>query len=252
MSDTETLAARLDAVERALVDGDGDLTDVQTATDLDERLTTVETRLDELAESMAEQEAALLAVRGYVGAVRSVNESVEQKADLALARTEGRDETDGAGPQSYEEGDRANPTDVGTRANQPDGETRANPSDDGTRANPSDDENRTNPGDDENRTNPIGNYPSNSSAGAARSRRASHRDRACDGGVTAAREPEPGEGCCETGPIRDERGRRTDCPRFRQTASSQDSIPARSDTYSRDEPTDGEDSSPFWRFLGRL
>jgi hypothetical protein len=87
MSDRD-LDARLDAVERALTDGDADLRELREAgavTDdlqsLEERLDTVESRLDEL-------EAGLEAVRGYAGNVRAVNREVERRASAALAKAE--------------------------------------------------------------------------------------------------------------------------------------------------------------------
>lgn len=87
MTDTD-LERRLQAVERALTDGEDDvagLADAATLTDRvedhDERLATLEERVDDL-------DAATQAVRGYVGSVRSVNEDVERRADAALAAVE--------------------------------------------------------------------------------------------------------------------------------------------------------------------
>jgi len=88
MSDPEALDERLRAVERALTDSDDDLTDVRNAAErtreldaLGERLDEVETRLDDL-------DAATQALRGYVGNVRAVNDSVERRADAALAKVQ--------------------------------------------------------------------------------------------------------------------------------------------------------------------
>ncbi|MGQ3328567.1 DUF7310 family coiled-coil domain-containing protein [Halorubrum sp. FL23] len=77
---------RLRAVERALTETDdavADVTDEATATaeraELSKRLDDLEGRVEEL-------EAATQAIRGYVGSVRAVNQSVERRADLALAK----------------------------------------------------------------------------------------------------------------------------------------------------------------------
>ncbi|MDS0293564.1 DUF7310 family coiled-coil domain-containing protein [Halogeometricum luteum] len=97
-TDIATLAARLDAVERALTDGEragsrgaarekspptapetpnGDAADDGT----DETLRRLERRVEELT-------AELDAVRGLLGGVEAVNDSVERRADLALAAVE--------------------------------------------------------------------------------------------------------------------------------------------------------------------
>jgi hypothetical protein len=81
-SDTE-LERRLAAVERALdADTDCDPSRVSTdADDLEPRLTELESRVDEL-------DAAVQAVRGFLGGVSAVNESVERRADAAVAAVE--------------------------------------------------------------------------------------------------------------------------------------------------------------------
>ena len=84
----DELEARIEALERAVTDGDHDLSELATAGETGERLATVETELEALADRVAELEAATQALRGYVGNVRSVNEDVEQRADAALAATE--------------------------------------------------------------------------------------------------------------------------------------------------------------------
>lgn len=68
---SESLERRLDAVERALAD--------------DEPLERAD-RLDDLEARVAELEAAVQALRGYVGAVRAVNEDVERRADRAYRK----------------------------------------------------------------------------------------------------------------------------------------------------------------------
>lgn len=67
----ESLKRRLAAVERALAEDEP----IERAS-----------RLDDLEARIAELEAAVQALRGYVGAVRAVNEDVEQRADVALRK----------------------------------------------------------------------------------------------------------------------------------------------------------------------
>ncbi len=69
--DRESVQRRLDAVERALSDGDP----------IERR-----DRLDDLDERVAELEAAVQALRGYVGTVRAVNDEIEHRADIALRK----------------------------------------------------------------------------------------------------------------------------------------------------------------------
>jgi uncharacterized coiled-coil protein SlyX len=69
--DRDALERRLDAVERALAD-DAPLEGVD--------------RLDDLETRIAELEAAVQALRGYVGSVRAVNEDVERRADRAFRK----------------------------------------------------------------------------------------------------------------------------------------------------------------------
>lgn len=69
----ESLEGRLDAVERALTEDESlDRTD----------------RLDELETRVAELEAAVQALRGYVGSVRAINDEIETRADRALRKAE--------------------------------------------------------------------------------------------------------------------------------------------------------------------
>lgn len=69
--DRETLERRLAAVERALSS--------EESLDTHDRLESVERRLADL-------EAAVEAIRGYVGTVRAVNTAVEERADRALRK----------------------------------------------------------------------------------------------------------------------------------------------------------------------
>lgn len=88
------LEERLDAVERALTGGDPAVTDVGDGAAATAEREALAERLDAVEERLEELEAATQAVRGYAGAIRSVNREVERRADLALARaTDARDAT---------------------------------------------------------------------------------------------------------------------------------------------------------------
>lgn len=100
--DIDALAARLSAVERAVTDDETrpaasppvespyrcDDPDHSDDPDFDGRLSAVEEALADLDARLDEVEAATQALRGYVGAVRSVNREVERRADAALAAVE--------------------------------------------------------------------------------------------------------------------------------------------------------------------
>jgi len=85
---SENLADRLDAVERALTDGDADLTEIRERAALSDDVDRLETRVEELEAQVEELDAALEAVRGYAGNVRAVNREVERRASAALAKAE--------------------------------------------------------------------------------------------------------------------------------------------------------------------
>ena len=82
------LDARLDAVERALTDGDIDLSELRESADALEEMDDLESRLTDLESRVDELEAGLQAVRGYAGNVRAVNRDVERRASAALAKAE--------------------------------------------------------------------------------------------------------------------------------------------------------------------
>jgi uncharacterized protein (UPF0335 family) len=84
----DDLRERVEAVERALTDGDGDLTALAEGAAAAERVETLEAEVADLREDVAELSAATQALRGYVGNVRSVNECVEERAETALAAVE--------------------------------------------------------------------------------------------------------------------------------------------------------------------
>lgn len=71
--DRDSLERRVDAVERALTEGEP----------IDRS-----NRVDELEARLVELEAAVQALRGYVGSVRAVNEEIERRADHALRKAE--------------------------------------------------------------------------------------------------------------------------------------------------------------------
>jgi uncharacterized coiled-coil protein SlyX len=84
----DELEARIEALERAVTEGDHDLSELAAEGETRDRLATVETELGDLTERVAELEAATQALRGYVGNVRAVNRDIEQRADIALAKAE--------------------------------------------------------------------------------------------------------------------------------------------------------------------
>jgi len=88
MPDSETLDERLRAVERALTGEDRDLTDLRTGAERDADLDALADRIDEIETRLDDLDAAVQALRGYVGNLRAVNETVERRADAALAKAE--------------------------------------------------------------------------------------------------------------------------------------------------------------------
>jgi ABC-type transporter Mla subunit MlaD len=85
---TDDLRPRLEAVERAVTDGETDLGTLADAASVERRLTAVEERLDSLEERLDSLDATTQAVRGYLGGVDGVTEDVERQAALALAKAE--------------------------------------------------------------------------------------------------------------------------------------------------------------------
>ncbi|RXK48479.1 DUF7310 family coiled-coil domain-containing protein [Halorientalis pallida] len=86
--DGDDVEARLEAVERALADGDADLTGIGEAAERERKLEELRARVDDLESQVTDLSASVQAVRGYVGNVRTVNRDVERRADAALARVE--------------------------------------------------------------------------------------------------------------------------------------------------------------------
>lgn len=84
----DDLRERVEAVERALTDGDGELSALADGAAAAERVSALEDEVAALQDEVAELSTATQALRGYVGNVRSVNESVEDRADAAIASVE--------------------------------------------------------------------------------------------------------------------------------------------------------------------
>jgi hypothetical protein len=86
--DAEDLETRLEAVERALTDGEAalDLAELEAAGDVESRLTDLETAVEALSEQLSELEAATQALRGYVGEARRDDETTDRRADAALTK----------------------------------------------------------------------------------------------------------------------------------------------------------------------
>ena len=82
------LEARLDAVERALTDGETDLTGLEEVADHAAEIDRLDERIESLESTVADLDAAVQAVRGYAGNVRAVNRDVERRASAALAKAE--------------------------------------------------------------------------------------------------------------------------------------------------------------------
>lgn len=91
--DDDRLEQRLRAVERAITGTDDAVADLGDEANASAEREALSTRLDDLEARVEELEAATQAIRGYVGSVRSVNQAVERRADLALAKAS---EGDGA------------------------------------------------------------------------------------------------------------------------------------------------------------
>ncbi|AZH24963.1 DUF7310 family coiled-coil domain-containing protein [Haloplanus aerogenes] len=85
--DDGRLEERVDALERAVTDGhaaDG----LPDAARMDARVADLEATVEDLDDRLAELDAAVQALRGFAGGVRAVDESVERRANAAIARVE--------------------------------------------------------------------------------------------------------------------------------------------------------------------
>jgi len=85
----DRLEERLRAVERALTGTDDAVADLGDEASAAAERKELAARLDDLEARVEELEAATQAIRGYVGSIRSVNQAVERRADLALAKASG-------------------------------------------------------------------------------------------------------------------------------------------------------------------
>ncbi|WP_424019756.1 DUF7310 family coiled-coil domain-containing protein [Halorientalis pallida] len=121
--DEDDVEARLEAVERALADGETDLAAVAEAAERERELDDLRARVEDLESQLTDLAASVQAVRGYVGNVRTVNRDVERRADTALAKVE---ELERHGTDR----DRRYPHEDADRANQRDGQSRVDGSDD--------------------------------------------------------------------------------------------------------------------------
>lgn len=88
MTDRDAVEERLRAVERAVTDGDRAPADLSDAAAVEDRVDDLARRTTDLEEQVAELDAAVQALRGYVGNIRAVNDDVERRADAALAKVE--------------------------------------------------------------------------------------------------------------------------------------------------------------------
>ncbi len=84
----DALRERVEALERTVTGGDHDLSGLADEADALDRLEQLEEQFETIQDSLAELEASTQALRGYVGNIRAVNEDVEQRAELALAKAE--------------------------------------------------------------------------------------------------------------------------------------------------------------------
>ena len=85
MTDIDRLDQRLSAVERVVVDGDVTLEELTELTSVVEAVAELESRLEEQERRLADLEASVQSVEGYVGTIESVNDDVERHAASAIA-----------------------------------------------------------------------------------------------------------------------------------------------------------------------
>lgn len=85
MTDLDRLEQRLSAVERVVVDGDATLDELAELTALADTVAALETRVDEHERRLADLEAAVRSLEGYVGNVESINDDVDRRAASAVA-----------------------------------------------------------------------------------------------------------------------------------------------------------------------
>jgi hypothetical protein len=121
----DALRERVEALERAVTDGEHDLSAVADEAEALERLDDLESQVTALEEQVEELQAATQALRGYVGNVRSVNTDIEQRADAALAKAESLEQRLGsAGSQQTDDGQPSSDRSVDNSRNSQTGESR--------------------------------------------------------------------------------------------------------------------------------
>lgn len=81
------LDERVAALERTITDGYAD-DGLPDAARMETRLDNLEATVDDIDGRVAELDAAVQALRGFVGGVNAVDESVERRADAAVARVD--------------------------------------------------------------------------------------------------------------------------------------------------------------------
>lgn len=89
MPDEDAIERRLAAVERALTDGREAPAGLRADAALADRVEELEATTADLERRVADLDAAVQALRGYVGNVRHVNREVERRAEAALAAADG-------------------------------------------------------------------------------------------------------------------------------------------------------------------
>lgn len=115
----DELETRIEALERAVTEGDHDLSELAAEGETRDRLAAAEADLGDLADRVAELEAATQALRGYVGNVRAVNRDVEKRADAALAKAESLESAVVDGDEPPDNGGQAGPPGTATGSDPP-------------------------------------------------------------------------------------------------------------------------------------
>lgn len=122
----EELRERIEAVERAVTEGESDLTALAEGAAQAERVDALAADVETLQEDVTELRTATQALRGYVGNIRSVNESVEERADGALAVAESLEDRVEALEDAPTQSSNPEPVGVGDRSTVSSDDARAN------------------------------------------------------------------------------------------------------------------------------
>ncbi|MFB6135116.1 MAG: hypothetical protein ABEJ55_09020 [Halanaeroarchaeum sp.] len=94
-----TLAERLRAVERAVTEADVPVDDLQDEAEMTRRIEDLEERIGDQARRLDDLDAAVDAVRGYVGHINHVNRDVERTANAAVAAVDRLQAASGSPPE---------------------------------------------------------------------------------------------------------------------------------------------------------